>query len=307
MSTLVIANPIAGRGRARAGLPRLERLLAAALGEYDLRLTEAPGHAEELARKAASAGFTQVIAVGGDGTVGEVLNGLAGTETALGIVPVGTGNDLARGVGIPRAPEAAAAGLARAVRRRIDLGEEGGRLFGVIVGVGFAAEAMRQANLRRGPAQGSAAILFSIVQTVAKLEPVPVRLFLDDREPVEAPMEALFVLNTRTTGGGLMICPEATPDDGLLDICLMGDISRLDFLVTLPKAYQGRHVGHPKVSFYRAKSVRLEADRPLIKMFDGDLYGDAPLDALIRPAALDVLVPVGRPQAGGPAPSRAPR
>lgn len=291
MATCIIANPIAGRGRVRTEWPRLERLLGAALVECDFRQTEGPGHAEVLAREAAEAGYAQVVVVGGDGTVGEALNGLAGTGTALGIVPVGTGNDLAHNVGIPRSPEAAVAALRNPARRRIDLGEEGERCFGVIVGVGFAADAMRQANLRRGRARGSAAILLSIVQTVAKLEPVPVRLYLDDQEPVEAPLTALFVMNTRTTGGGLMICPAAVPDDGLLDVCLMKDIGRLDFLATLPKAYFGKHVGHPKVSFHRARTVRLEADRPLTKMFDGDLFGDAPLSARVRPAALDVLVP----------------
>lgn len=279
-------------------LPHLRRLFEACVGEYDLQLTEAPGHAEALAREAAAAGCDRVAVVGGDGTVGETLNALAGTGTALGIVPIGTGNDLARNLGIPRSLEEAVAGLATAVRRRIDLGEESERLFGVIVGVGFAADVMRQANLRRGPAKGSAAIFLSILQTVAQLKPLPVRLILDDREPFEALMTALFVMNTRTTGGGLMICPEAVPDDGLLDLCLMRDIGRLDFLATLPKAYSGRHASHPKVSFFRARSVRLEAERPLVKMFDGDLFGDAPLDARVRRAALDVLVPApgtGRP------------
>ncbi len=287
----VIANPIAGRGRLKRELPRLERLLETRVGDCELLLTEGPGHAEKLAREAAARGLERVAVAGGDGTVGEVLNGLAGTSTALGIIPAGTGNDLARNLGIPGPLEEAVACLANPRRRRIDLGQEGDRHFGVIVGVGFAADVMRRTNLRRGPAKGSSAIFLSILQTVAELRPVPVRLFLDDREPIETAITALFVMNTRTTGGGLMLCPEAVPDDGLLDICLMGDIGRLDFLATLPKAYSGKHVGHPKVGLFRARSVRLEASRPLVKMFDGDLFGDAPLNARIHPAALDVLVP----------------
>lgn len=295
MSTLVIANPLAGRGRVSQALPRLGSLLDLHLGEHQLILTEAPGHAERLAREAAAAGASRVVVVGGDGTVGEALNGLAGTGTALGIVPIGTGNDLARNLGIPLSLEGALASLPGAVRRRIDLGEESERRFGVIVGVGFAADVMRQTNRRLGAAKGSAAILVSILQTVAELRPVPVRLYLEEgtaaERIVEAPMTALFIMNTRTTGGGLAVCPEAQPDDGLLDLCLMKDISRVDFLATLPKAYFGKHGGQPKVEFFRARAVRLQADRPLVKMFDGDLFGDAPLSVRVVPGALDVLVP----------------
>lgn len=291
VTTLVIANPIAGRGRVRQELPRLTRMIGSHLQDCEWRLTEAAGETEELARTAAAAGVEQVWVVGGDGTVGEAVNGLAGTSTALGIVPLGTGNDLARNLGIPRSAEAAVACLATAERRRIDLGEESERRFGVIVGVGFAAEVMRQTNRRLGPARGSAAIFAAILETVAQLRPVPARLVLDGCHAVEAPLTALFVMNTRTTGGGLRICPEAVPDDGLLDVCLMADIGRWDFLATLPKAYFGKHVGHPKVTFFRARTVSLEADRPLVKMFDGDLFGDAPLSARVLPGALDVLVP----------------
>lgn len=291
MRALVIVNPVAGRGQVRENLPALRRKLEAALPGSDLVLTEASGHAERLAREAAEAKYERVVAVGGDGTVGEVLNGLAGSGTALGVVPIGTGNDLARNLGIPCSLAGGVAYLRQAVRRRIDLGEESERLFGVIVGVGFAAEVMRRTNLRRGAAKGSAAILLSILQTLAALESFPARLVLDGRPAVEGPLEAVFVMNTRTTGGGLMLCPDADPADGWLDVCVMGDFSRLGLLAVLPKAYSGRHVGHPKVRIFRARSVRLETDRPLVKMFDGDLFGDAPLEARIRPAALDVLVP----------------
>ncbi|MGE5509176.1 MAG: diacylglycerol/lipid kinase family protein [Chitinophagales bacterium] len=295
MNSMVIANPIAGRHRVQAELPRLRELCARHFPGNPLLLTEGPGHAEQLAREAAAAGYDRVVAVGGDGTVGEVLNGLAYSRTALAIVPYGTGNDLARELGLPWGLDEALACAATGARRRIDLGEEGGRYFGVIVGVGFAAEVMRQTNRRSGPVKGPAAILLAILQTLAELRPLPVTLVLDEGTPEERRTQtlltALFVMNTRTTGGGLKLCPEAAPDDGLLDLCLMKDIGRLDLVATLPKAYKGRHVGHPKVEFYRARTVRLEASKPLTKMFDGDLFGDAPLEARLCPGALEVVVP----------------
>jgi diacylglycerol kinase (ATP) len=295
MNSLVIANPIAGRNRVQAALPRLRELCTRHFPGAPLVLTEGPGHAESLARAAAASGYDRVVAVGGDGTVGEVLNGLATSATALAIVPYGTGNDLARELQVPWALDEALACAATGVRRRIDLGTEGGRYFGVIVGVGFAAEVMRQTNRRTGLAKGPAAIFLAILQTLADLRPLPVVLVLDEGTPeerrVETPLTALFVMNTQTTGGGLRLCPEAVPDDGLLDLCLMKDIGRLDLVATLPRAYQGRHVGHPKVAFFRARSVRVEAPEPMTKMFDGDLFGDAPLAAQACPGALEVIVP----------------
>jgi diacylglycerol kinase (ATP) len=105
------------------------------------------------------------------------------------------------------------------------------------------------------------------------------------------PAKAIFVLNTPFTGGGLQIVPQAKIDDGFLDIAVMGDISKLGLAVTLPKAYKGKHVGHPAFTFYKGKKVTIKTERPLRKLFDGNVYGQSPLEAEILPQALSVLVP----------------
>lgn len=290
MSTLLIANPTAGRGRVRRQMDAVRQSFAAAGQSCDIVYTDAAGHAVELARAAAAKGYRLVVAVGGDGTMGEVLNGIAGTGAALGLLPLGTGNDLARTLGIPLNMRGAVDVLLAPAFRRIDIGKEREGQFAIITGINFPAEAMAQVNRQKGPFRGSAAIFAGTVSVVSRLRAVPMRVELDDKV-IEGRFTGVFVLNTKFTGGGLLLAPDALPDDGWLDIVLMGELSRLDFLWTLPKAYKGGHLKHPAVSIYRAKRVAVTADQPLPKLFDGNTFGSSPLEATIAPLALEVAVP----------------
>lgn len=286
----LIANPTAGRGRTKKYLPLIEDVFRSSGHEYSLSLTEAPGHATLLAKEAVRAGYERIVAIGGDGTMNEVLNGLAETAAALGVIPSGTGNDLARSLGIPLDIAAAARIALDPLVRRIDLGRERGAYFAVLAGLGFAADVIHHTNTHRGPLRGQLAIASSVVATVAGLTPKPLSIIIDGVS-YDGPTEAVFVMNTRFCGGGLMVAPDAKEDDGLFDVVLMRDFGRADLLRILPKVYSGRHVGHPKVEFYRGRTVKIAYARPLVKMVDGNIYGETPLEAEIVPGALAVLAP----------------
>lgn len=286
----LIANPTAGRGRTRQYLPLIEEAFRSSSHEYRLSLTEAPGHATELAREAVRAGYERIVAIGGDGTMNEVLNGVAETAAALGVIPSGTGNDLARSLGIPLDLKAATRVALDPLVRRIDLGKERGAYFAVLAGLGFAADVIHHTNTHRGPLRGQLAIAASVVATVAALTPKPLHVTIDGVS-YDGPTEAVFVMNTRFCGGGLMVAPDAKEDDGLFDIVLMRDFTRMELLKILPKVYSGRHVGHPKVEFYRGRTVKIASAWPLVKMVDGNTYGETPLEAEIVPGALAVLAP----------------
>jgi diacylglycerol kinase (ATP) len=294
----VIANPAAGKGRVAAALSSLEAAMRAAGVRHHIAHTERAGHATELAARAAGEGWQSVVAVGGDGTMGEVLNGIVGTGATLGLVPLGTGNDLARTFGIPLNVPGAIDVLLNGRVERIDLGRETHAHFAIVNGIGFAADVMHFCNTQTGLFRGSAAIFEATVRLVATLDPKPMRVILDN-EVIEGRFVTTFVMNTRFTGGGMMICPAARTDDGMLDICLIRYITKASFLGTLPKAYSGRHVTHPSVSLHRSRRVRIESERPQRKMYDGNVADQTtPAECECLPGALDLIVPAGAPRGG---------
>ncbi|MGE5560290.1 MAG: diacylglycerol/lipid kinase family protein [Chloroflexota bacterium] len=286
----LIANPTAGKGRTLKAVPLIEDVFRAAGLTYRLDYTEAAGHATAIARDAARAGYDRIVSIGGDGTMSEVLNGMADSDAALGIIPTGTGNDLARSLGIPLAIAAAAAVAVDPEVRKIDIGREKGAYFAVLAGLGFAADVIDHTNKHKGLLRGQLAIAASVLATVMQLEPQPLGITIDGVSH-DGPTVAVFIMNTRYCGGGMMIAPDAREDDGWLDIALLRDLGRADLLRTLPKVYSGRHVGHPKIEFHRGRSVRVTCERPLVKMVDGNVYGQTPLEAEVVPQALSVLTP----------------
>ncbi len=289
----IIYNPVAGRGRARRFRPQLERLLTGV--DYQLMETTGPGHATQLATAAVESGFPVVVAAGGDGTMGEVVDGIAGTGTALGLIPLGTGNDLARTLGIPLKPGPATRGLPGAARVRIDLGQERESHFAILTGLGFPATVMHHVNTHRSPLGGPAAIALSVYRTVRDLEPFPLELEIDDWT-WSGISTGLFVLNTRYTGGGLMIAPDADAADGLLNVVIMKRVSRLDVCTILPRAYRGGHVGHPGLDFAVGRRIVARTTSAVRKIFDGNVFGSPSLEVSVLPGALEVLVPRATPR-----------
>lgn len=286
----IIANPRAGHGRGNRNLERLRDVIRRRGLDCVPVATERPGHATEIARAAAEAGEPRIAVLGGDGTISEVVNGLVGSSTALGIVPMGTGNDVARSLGIPRGDLAAALELAlEGEPRPIDVGRERDRHFVSVLGLGFPSIVAAEANAI-GWLRGSPAFFVAVYKALHRLRAVPLSIDLDDKT-IETDCVAVMVQNTPYTGGGLRMAPDAEVDDGALDVVIVDDIGKLDLMVNFPKAYAGRHFEHPSFSVHRTRRVRVRSGERLPKMFDGDLCGETPVEADVVPGGIRVVLP----------------
>ena len=291
MRALLVHNPTAGGGRAGRLVAEVVERLAAGGVEPERHETRSLEDARLAACEAAGS-FDAVVAMGGDGTVGACAAGLAampGARAALGVVPAGGGNDAARSLGLPPDDPLAAAGmLARLRRRPADLATVAGRAYLNVAGAGFDSEVNRIANQRLGwagnrPRYVGAVLAELVVGRVAAFE-----LALDGRS---APLRGwlVAVANGPSYGGGMRVAPRASLDDGLLEVVVIHEIGKLEFLRTFPKVFSGRHVEHPAVAVHRAARVDLDADRTLAVYADGEPAGTLPATFEVRPAAITVL------------------
>ena len=286
----VIVNPTAKRGFASRLIPSLHQKLQALNLNYSLCTTRYPEDAVAIAKKACQKKFDVIAAVGGDGTVNEVINGIGFDGPPLCIIPAGTGNDLARSLGIPLNPLQAVSLLEHWKISKIDLGQEKDRIFSIIAGIGFPAEVMQRTNEYRGIFKGPGAIAFNVIKTISLLKPQPVELELDDCSLVRF-TSGIFILNTPYTGGGMMIAPDAIPDDGYFDIVIINSISKPRLLYLLTQVYSGKHRNHPQVEFHKARKIIIKASETYCKMFDGSIYGTCPLQIELIPKKFKVLTP----------------
>ncbi|MGY1608094.1 diacylglycerol kinase family protein [Geodermatophilus sp. SYSU D00700] len=286
----VLVSPAAGRGRARlvsgAVLDALTR------GGLAPRVLDASTRAaaERAAAGAVAAGTGAVVAVGGDGAAHAALQAVAGTGTPLAVVPAGTGNDLALALGVPPEPVAAATAAAADLRggevRPVDAGRAGGRWWATVLCCGFdSAVTDRAGRLRwpRGPRRYDVAILAEL----ARLRPREVVLTLDGAART-VPVTLVAVGNTAWYGGGMRVCPAADPADGLLDVTVVGPVSRRELVRTRPQLTAGTHVEHPAVTVHRAARVEL-AGTGITAWADGEPVAALPVVAKAVPGALRVL------------------
>ena len=297
---VVATNPSSGAGRGRSvGAAALAGLAAEGVVADDLTAGSAAGTAEALA-DAVRAGVDAVVVCGGDGMVNLALNAVAGTPVALGVVPAGTGNDIARELGLPGRADAAVRAVAAALlgggRRRVDgvrcTGEHGTRWFGGVLAAGFDAVVNERANGwagRRGLPRGRARYPLAVARELPLLRQRPYVLDLDGRR-LETTAMIVAVANVPAYGGGMRIAPGADPADGLLDVVVAGPISRPEFVRVFPKVFSGRHVEHPRVSVHRARRVTVEAPG-IVGYADGERFGPLPLTCEAVPGALTLLVP----------------
>jgi diacylglycerol kinase (ATP) len=292
VATLAIVNPVAGKGGGREVWRGLRAAVAEVRG-YECVETEDVGHARELARRAAASGYERVIAVGGDGTVFEVANGLAKTPTALAIIPVGTANDTAANLGVPRDAVVAARLAVRGMDTPIDLGEihqaRSNTYFVGVAGFGFDAEVawrVNHANVHWARSLGGTGpYLSAVLQCLLQYRSSRIRISIDERV-VDRRMFLVAIANTPSYGGGMRIAPEAVPYDGLLDVCLVADVRRLDVLRLLPRMYSGAHVSHRAVQVVRCRELSADADQRVRCHADGEPVGELPVRFGIAPGGL---------------------
>jgi len=293
-AVVVAVNPMASFGHRRDVGPRVvERLRAA--GHRVVAMDEA--NIELLRRETAKAiqdGADALVVVGGDGMANLGIDLVAETGLPLGIVPSGTGNDLADGLGIPVGDTEAAIDLLLAALQReprtIDAGTiRHGELttwFGCVVSAGFDATVNERANLMTRP-RGRSRYVVALIRELATLHPRPYRIQADGRL-IEVDAMLVSVANNRSLGGGMRIAPDADLSDGMLDLFIVERMSRLRFLRMFPKVFRGEHTDLPEVTLLRAASVRIEADG-IVAYADGERIGPLPIDVTVAPGALRVL------------------
>jgi YegS/Rv2252/BmrU family lipid kinase len=305
VKTLFIVNPAAGHGRARARWDRARALAAGIWPDLEIVVTERPGHGRELARGAILGGTELVVAVGGDGTLGEVVDGyLAVPEAArrqamITTFPAGSGCDFARHAGVPGEPRAWAAAMAAGKRRRLDAalatfrdgsGNLRSRHVLNVAALGLAGDVAAGVDKRGKLLGGTLTYLLEGLFAIAGARARPMRLVVDGREESSAEFHLVAAANTSTIGGGMKIAPQADAEDGFLDLLTVGPLSRVELLKLMPKVYEGRHLGSPGVVLRRARRIEIHCDEPLDLNLDGDLDGVTPAVFEALPKALAFLL-----------------
>jgi len=284
----LLVNPSAAHGRAVKVLREVEAELDARRVPFRVVRTRSLEDGAEAALGAAEAGEVPVV-LSGDGLIGAVGGALAGSETPLGIVPAGRGNDLARVLGISTDPAAAVATIVAGETRRIDVGEANGKRFLGIASTGIDAVANRIANETR-LLRGNLVYAYAGIRALAVWKPARFTIRVGE-ERLRFTGYSVAAANNRAYGGGMMLAPDAELDDGEFDVVTVGDTGKLRCLSNLPKVFKGTHVEEDEVRVFRAPRLELSASRPFAVYADGEHLTDLPASLRVLPQALDVIAP----------------
>lgn len=292
MRATLIVNPHSGRGTARRVAGRVARMLRPVVGELHATVTPDAAATARAATVAVERGDDVLAVLGGDGTAHLAAQALAGSSTALAVIPAGTGNDLAAGLGVPLEPLAATEHVADAVRagrrRRLDVGRiDGGAAYTTVLCSGFDAAVNARANALRWP-RGPRRYEVAVLAELAALRPREVTVRTDSGE-LTAEATLVAVANSPSYGGGLRICPIADPSDGLLDVVLVAGLSRARLLRLFPLLRTGDHLDLPEVTVLRGRSVTVEGDPGWPVYADGEPQGTLPVTVHCEPGALTVV------------------
>ena len=298
-----VVNPAAANGSTRRRWPEIAHR-AAELGlAGEALFSERQGHAAELARTAAEGGARLVVAVGGDGTVNEVANGIlaaGGDEPPeLAVIARGTGTDFVRHFRIPSGLDGAVGVALSGASMTIDAGrltyrswsgEDETAYFVNAASAGMSGAVAQRANASSKALGGKVSFLWATLAVFAGWHASEMEIEVDDQRRSGLMYDAI-VANCRYLGGGMAMCPEARPDDGLLDVLVIGDITRRDLALTLPKVYRGTHLPHPKAEALRGRRISVRSETPLPVELDGEQPGTTPAVFEIVPDALRLRVP----------------
>jgi diacylglycerol kinase (ATP) len=269
--------------------------------DFEHDVTEAPGHAIELAKSAVGEGYELVVSVGGDGTIHEIVNGLhdagGNTDVSVGIVNTGTGADYIRTIGVPRRYKEACQCLLSSGRRTVDLGvveytrdgERKKRLFVNFAGIGFDAEVVKATTEKFKALGDMPSYLMGLFSTLMSYENRDVSIIVDG-EHGQRRVCTVMLNNGRYGGGGMLPAPNADPSDGFFDLVIIDDITKPDLIVSIPRIYRGTHLTHPKVTLMRAREVEVRPTLTSAVQADGELLGEAPARFSVLPAALKVVI-----------------
>jgi diacylglycerol kinase (ATP) len=271
MKYVVIVNPCAGRGRAQKEIPIIHEVMKASGEAFEIWETTCAGHAVELAKKAAKLGADVVVAVGGDGTVFEVVNGIVHTDVILGIIPTGTGNDLARSLHIPKDITLAAQQILSGTPKKIDLGLANGKYFINVASIGIDAEIAAWTKQTKKFLTGSSAYVVSMIKNIITYKPIHMK-FTIDGQCFEQETLLAAICNGRYYGGGVLIAPNAMLDDGLFEICIIERLTKWRTLLLFPTVFFGKHIKFKEVKIYKGHEITVEFAGENKLNLDGDLF-----------------------------------
>jgi len=287
---IILFNPAAGRGTTRRKLPEALEVLRRGGVEPEIRESRSTEHLRELARQA-RAGHPDIIAsAGGDGTHHHVLNGLRGGDVPLGMIPLGTGNDLPAGMGVPLDPRVAAAVLLRGKMKQIDLGRVSSTVYGGMAGTGFDSMVARYVNEHAQNIRGRFAYAWAILRCSKVYQPQPLEIEAEGFS-FSGDVIAVLVGNYSLYGGGFRVAPHARADDGLLDVCLIPAMSKIRLLPWIPRIYRGTHLAHPSIQYFQTPHLTLRSRARLDLYGDGEFIQPLPATIEVLPHALRVIVP----------------
>ena len=292
MNARLIVNPVAGRGKAERNLSMITEYFTARRLELDICRTDGVTGATELARCAGDDDCELVIVAGGDGTINEVVNGLVGSETVLGIIPLGTSNVVARGLKLPLDIKEACQVVLEGVGKRIDVGKAGERYFLAMAGVGFDAQVVYELSLKAKNLLGSLAYVASCFRTAMKYRSA--KLVMDirvDEEQLTVPAWVVIIGNVSTYAWTLKPTHLASVDDGLLDVCIFGRSNWLGLIYQCVGVFYGRHIYHPEVKYIKAKTIEVDAQPSVPVQVDGDIVGKTPMRFEVVPRGLCIMCP----------------
>jgi diacylglycerol kinase (ATP) len=301
--TVFLVNPASANGSTGRRWPEIAREAAARGLTGDALISEAPAHLGELAVLAAEDGADVLVVVGGDGSVHETVNGLVASGRAndveLAVFPRGTGKDFVRSLRIPRdlagAIDVAKGGRARTIdvgRARFVAwdGTESEAYFANFAGAGISGAIARRANVSSKAAGGRISFFWATLAVFARWKSAHITATIDATRRSGQMFEVL-AMNGDYAAGGMWMTPEAEPDDGRLDVLLIGDVTKADFVRTFPKIYRGKHLSHPKIEVLQGSAVDVDSETRLPIVLDGEQPGTTPARFEIVPGALKIRVP----------------
>lgn len=303
-SAVFLVNPASAGGSTGRRWPEIAHRCASLGLTGDALLSQEPGELAGLAHKAVQEGAQLLVVVGGDGSVNEVVNGVGELDGFdLAVLPHGTGWDLARSVGIPRRLEDAVGTALAGHVRKIDLGlvtfrtwagAEGRAYFANVGSAGISGAIAKRANETSKALGGKISYYWSTLAVFLDWQSGDLRVSVDD-EIRSGRMIDVLVANGRYVAGGMMMCPEAEPDDGVFDVLLIGDVTKRDLLFVLPKTYRGNHLPHPRLEVLRGRTVTVDAEEQLPIEVDGEQPGTTPARFEILSRRLRLRAPASLP------------
>jgi diacylglycerol kinase (ATP) len=295
MKYYFIVNKRSGNGKGLKIWRKIEKLLQESQINYQVHFTERPKHAVEIAKEVSSEICNVVVAIGGDGTIHEVANGLIDSNIPLGVIPAGSGNDFARALDIPMDYKKALERILMGKQRKIDIGRIGKDYYVSVAGIGFDGKVAEVNNASKYKQWlnffklGGLSYGFSFLHVLLKYRPVNIEIKVDGKNFIFFNVWLIAIANIPNYGGGIRICPDACCKDGLFDICIVHNMTKWDLLRMFPKAFKGEHVFHPCVTMIKGKQVEVTANLPVNVQSDGELLTKTPVKVTIQKDALIII------------------